>query len=417
MPDDKSIVVLDVGTSKICCLIAQYNVETGIEIIGKGQSPSHGIKMGVVTDLEECAKSIEIAVLDAENSAGIAGMHVHNVFAGISGEHIATGTNLGKIEITNKNHKITQSDVDNVIRTAGGVELPRDRQIIHVIPRGYRIDGYNGVTNPVGMCGSSLEVDAYLVTGINMYLQTIASALEMTELTLEKDGYILSTIAAGEVVLRKEEKDLGILLLDMGAGTTKIVAYKGGSLISCRTLPIGGDKITRDIALIFKIPLSEAEGLKVSKGAAYPEFLTGDEESEVMEAISFSESEAVNVQRKMLAEIIEARLVQIFEEIRHEIKLLNDKGIYLAGAILTGGTARLKDINHLASNILQLRTRVGKPTHIPGLNEWEGNPEFAGVVGTLKMAAEKRKDQGDNNVKNPVLTVISDIWEWIKQAC
>jgi len=412
VPEKKSIVALDIGTSKISCLIAEYNVETGIKIVGKGKTNSHGIKKGVVSDLEECANSIELAVLEAENEAGI---QAQNVYAGISGEHIATGTNLGKIEITDKNHKVTQSDVSKVIKDAGGIKLPRDRQVIHVIPRGYRIDGYNGVANPVGMKGTSLEVDAYLITGINMYLQTITSALEMKELTLEKDGYILSTIAAGEVVLKEEEKDLGILLLDIGAGTTKIAAYIGGSLISCRTLRTGGDKITRDIARIFQIPLSEAEGLKVSKGAAYPELLSSDEESEVIEAISFSESEVVNVQRKMLTQIIEARLTEIFEEIKQEIKVLNDQGIYLVGAILTGGTARLKDINHLASNILQLRTRVGKPTNIPGLNEWEGNPEFAGVIGTLKMAAEKRKDTGNNYVRNPIMTVVSDIWEWIKQ--
>jgi cell division protein FtsA len=414
-----TVVAVDMGTSKISCLIAEYSPETGLEIIGRGHTPSHGIKAGVVTDLKECSRALELAVIEAENSAG---MRVNSVFAGISGEHIQIKNNKAKVEITGKNYKITSEDVNRVVQLAGGISLTSDRKILHVIPRGFCIDGFNVVDDPVGMQGKQLEVDAFVITGSKAYMQNISLALEMSELELEKDGYIYSTIAAAGTVLKEEEKKVGILLVDIGAGTTKIAAYKGGSLISCRSIPIAGDKITYDIALTFKIPLSEAERLKVQKGSAWAERLNNDELNEVIEAEDFADSGIiVDVQRKLLAQTIEARLMDIFELVGREVKKLNEIGIIPVGVILTGGTARLKDIHYLASRVLDLRVRVGKPINISGLKEWEGNPEFSGVVGALSCAISRKKTSSKNNVvktnlPHGVFTSIKRLWEWIVQA-
>ena len=417
MPKKNLIVALDIGTSKISCIIAEYCLENGVEIIGKSFSPSHGVKKGVVTDLKECARAVELAVLEAEN---VAGVRVSSVFAGVSGEHIASHNNRGTISITNKGKKITPDDINKVIKAAGGAKNVNDRKVLHVLPLGYYIDGYNGVSDPLNMEGSRLEVDAYLITGLNTYLNNIRNALEMTELELEKEGYIHSTIAAAESIVRDEEKELGMLLVDMGAGTTKITAYKGKHLIHCKTLPIGGDMVTYDIAMTFKIPLSEAEGLKTSKGSACPDLLTEEEGDEIMEAISFSESESVNVQRKMLAEIMEARLMDVFEAVNKEIKRLGDSGIYVAGVILTGGCAKMKDIKYLGSRILRLPTRLGKPMSFPGLNDWEGNPEFAGVVGTLKCAMQRKKETegkiAKKGISHRVSTFLHGFWDWLLQT-
>ncbi|MCE1247836.1 MAG: cell division protein FtsA [Firmicutes bacterium] len=414
-----TVVAVDMGTSKISCLIAEYSPETGLEIIGRGHTPSHGIKAGVVTDLKECARALELAVIEAENSAG---MRVNSVFAGITGEHIQIKNNKAKIDITGKGYKITAEDVTKVVQMAGGISLTADRKILHVIPRGFCIDGYIVVDDPVGMQGKILEVDAFVVTGAKAYMQNINLALEMSELELEKDGYIYSTIAAAGTVLKDEEKKVGILLVDIGAGTTKIAAYKGGSLISCRTIPIAGDKITYDIALTFKIPLSEAERLKVQKGSACADRLNNDEQNEIIEAEDFADSGIiVDVQRKLLAQTIEARLMDIFELVGREVRKLNEIGIIPVGVILTGGTARLKDIHYLASRVLELRVRVGKPINIAGLKEWEGNPEFAGVVGALNCAITRKKTSTKSpvvkaNISHGMFTSFKRVWDWVIQA-
>lgn len=417
MPKKNIVVALDVGTSKISCVIAEHCLEKGLEILGKSSSPSHGVKKGVITDLKECARAVELAVLEAENAAGV---RVTSVYTGVSGEHISSRSNRGAVHVTGKNRKITNIDVNNVIKAAGKEKNIGDRRILHILPLSYYIDGHNTVSNPLNMEGSKLELDAYLITGHDTYLKNVKNVLEMTELELEKEGYIHSTVAAAESIIKEEEKELGMLLVDMGAGTTKIAAYKGSHLIHCKTLPIGGDMVTFDIAMTFKIPLSEAEGLKISKGSACPELLTAEEEGEIMEAISFSESESVNVQRKMLAEIVEARLMDIFEAINREVKKLGDSGIYMAGIILTGGCAKLKDIKYLASRVLKLPTRLGKPMNIPGLNEWEGNPEFAGVVGTLKCALERKKETdveiANKGVQHKVSSFLKGFWDWILQT-
>lgn len=418
MPKDNRVVAVDVGTSKISCVIAEYSLENGIEIIGKGYVPSHGVKMGIVTDLQECSKAIELAIIDAENSAGT---RVSHVFAGISGEHITSGYNKGKIDITNKNNEITPSDLRKVIHKAGGVKLSQDRKILDIIPRGFYINGHNGIVNPVGMRAQQLEVDAYIVTGSNTYLQNISRAFEMTEIVeLEKNGFIHSSLAAAKAIIRDEEKKLGTLFVDIGAGTTKIAAFKNGSLIHCRTLPVAGDRITFDIAMHRKIPLSEAEGLKVSKGCSCVEMLTEEEGDEIIEALSFSESESIDIERRILVEVIELRLIQIFKHIKKEIQMLNDRGVYFAGVILTGGTAKLKGISYLAARVLELPVKIGKPVNIRGLNEWEGNPEFSGVVGTAAMALERRSEKSysvkNQNFVQRVMHVLKKIWDYVIAA-
>lgn len=387
MPRFNSIAAIDAGTSKISCLIGECNENNEIEVIGKGQSPSHGIKKGAVTDIEECARAIEIAVIEAENAAGV---RVSSAVAGVSGEYIFTGTSKGKVDVTGKNNEITKADLKRVIDSAGEGKLGVEKKILHVIPRCYFINGHDGVKNPVGMFGQNLEVDAYLIAGENTSLQNLTRSFTRTGLELESGGYVFSSLASARAVLDDSDKSLGIVMVDMGAGTTKIAVYKGGVLIHCRVLPLGGDNLTYDIAMTFKIPLSEAESLKTAKGSACPELLTPEEGEEEVPAMSFSESESVSIQRKMLSQIIEARLMDIFEGIRKELQRLHGMGVCIAGAVLTGGCAKLKHINYLAQRILDIPAKIGKPTGVTGLGKWEGNPEFASVVGTLQYAAERR---------------------------
>lgn len=407
------IAAVDAGTSKISCLIGEIHDNNTLEVLGKGSAPSHGMKRGAITDIDECAKSIELAVIEAENASNV---RVHSVVAGVSGEFILAGTSRGKHKITGKNHEVTEADLKRVITSASNVKMGEGKQILHVVPMGYYIDGHNGIRNPLGMVGSKLEVDAFLIAGEETYLQNIARTFQKTGLELELGDYVYSSLASAHSVLEESEKNLGIVLVDIGAGTTKINVYKGGVLIHSRVLPLGGDNLTYDIAMTFKIPLSEAENLKITKGCACPEFLTADEEEEEVEAISFSESESINIQRKMLSEIIEARLMDIFEAIRKEILKLNNNGIFIAGTVLTGGTARLKHVQYLSQRVLDVPAKVGKPANITGLGNWANNPEYASVVGVLQMAMERKIEGGTRIRMGSVGGFCNRIFQWLHEV-
>jgi len=388
VPRNNNIVAaLDTGTSKISCLIGEIHENNVLEVIGKGAAPSHGIKKGAITDIDECAKTIELAVMEAENQSGV---RINSLLAGVSGEFIVSGTSRGKIKISGKNQEVTDGDIAKVMSSARMAKICQDRRILHAEPMGYHIDGHNGIRNPVGMVGNKLEVDAYLIAGDNTYLQNIARTFQKSGLEMDLNDYVYSSLATANTVLDDSDKNLGVALIDMGAGTTKINVFKGGVLVHSRVLPLGGDNLTYDIAMTFKIPLCEAESLKISKGCACPELLSAEEEEEEVEAISFSESETLNIQRKMLSEIIEARLMDIFEGVRKELNRLGTGGIFVAGSMLTGGTARLKHINYLSQRVLEMPAKIGKPCNITGLGSWAGNPEYSSVTGILQMAADRR---------------------------
>jgi cell division protein FtsA len=407
------IAAVDVGTSKISCLIGEINGDESIEILGKGAIPSHGIKKGAIADIQESAKAIELAVIEAENATGIPGIRVNSVFAGVSGEFISSSAIKGKIDITGKNFEITPADVKKVISTASSAKVGEQHRALHVIPRGYFIDGHNGIKNPVGMVGKQLEVDAYLIAGENTFLENITRTFNRSGLELETSDYFYSSLASAHAVVDESEKNLGIVLIDIGAGTTKVNIYKSGVLLHSWVMPLGGDNITYDIAMTFKIPLSEAESLKITKGSASPELLTAQEEEEEVEAISFSESESVNIQRRMLSEIIEARLMDIFEGIHRDLLRLNNMGICIAGAVLTGGCAKLRHINHISQRVLEIPTKIGRTANMAGLGTWAGNPEFASVIGILQMAADKRSQAEEKARPGTLWGFLNKIYQWL----
>lgn len=415
MSENKTVIAVDVGTSKISCLIGE-RVDGGVEVIGKGQAPSHGVKKGAIDDIEECSQSIELAIVEAENCAGV---RVNQIVAGISGEYISTFCGRGRVAITNKGNEITSADVSRALSLAKPDKDMEDLRLLHAIPRMYSIDGEMGVKNPVGLIGNHLEVDAYMVAGSRTHLANIAKAFNLNGLEIEPGGFVLSSIGAARAVLAESEKNLGVVLIDIGAGTTKIAVYKGGFLIHSRTLSLGSDSLTYDIAMCFRIPLVEAENLKIKYASACPDLLSEEEQTQQVAALSFSESEdTVLVPRKELSCIVEARLMEIFEAISRDLKRLYSKGIYIAGAIITGGASKMRHVNYIAQRILDLPTKIGRPTNIQGLGDWEGNPEYSSVAGILQLASE-RKAISVPVVKNKtgrVTHAFKKVWSWLQEV-
>lgn len=404
------ITALEIGTTKVCCLIAEVGESQKVEILGKGFCSSRGVKKGNIVDIEEAAKSIEAAVLEAEKMAGFG---VCPVYIGVKGEHIASFNSRGAIAVASPEKLISEVDLKRAIDSAKNVSLPPERSIIHVIPLGYAIDGHNGIKNPLGMHGVKLEVDAHIVTGITTFLQNIRKCIKFSDLEIESEGFVLESIAAGLAATTSQERELGTILIDVGGGTTDFVLFKEGNVYKSGVLPVGGNHLTYDIAVALKIPLVEAERLKVNYGAA----LASDiDEDETLEAVSFSRYGQVKVSRKFLCQIIEARLREMFELIKKQTEQASLSGVYLIGATLTGGTALCKGITELAENILGVPTRIGYPDNLNGLVDLVKGPEFCTAVGLILCGAERNNNLIRRNKISKPKSYAQKVAHWLSEV-
>lgn len=410
MANHKIITGLEIGTSKICCLIAEVSEDQKIEILGKGFCASRGVKKGVITDIEEAIKSIEAAVLEAEKMAGF---DICPVYVGVKGEYIASINSCAAVAVASPERLINEVDLKRAVDAAKNINLPKDRSIVHVIPIGYVIDGHNGVKNPVGMYGEKLEVQTHIVTGVTTFLQNIKKCIKLSDLELEPEGFVLESIAAGKAATTLQERESGTILIDIGGGTTDFVLFKDGNVYMTGVLPVGGNHITYDIAVALKIPLVEAERLKVSYGQAKSTSVCEDEKLEV---VSFSQKGQAYVSRKFLCQIVEARLSEIFELIKKQIEFAALGGTYLVGATLTGGTALCKNITELASDILQVPARIGYSDNLDGLVDIVKGPEFCTSVGLILCGRERNRNDEKRNKPLKSKTYIQKAVHWLSEV-
>lgn len=388
----KSQVVagLDVGTSKVCCLVGEVGQDDHLEIVGKGVVPSTGLKKGVVVDVRETVRNIQQAVKDAERMAGY---RVNQVYLGVTGEHISSINSHGMIAVANQVKEITNEDVNRVIDAAKIVSIPSDREVIHVIPRGFTIDGQNGVRNPVGMSGMRLEVETHIVTGVVTFLQNAQKCVHLAGLELEPNGVVLQPLASSLSVLNDAEKELGILLLDLGGGTTDLAIFKNGSICHTTVLPLGGNHVTYDIAVAFRLPMQEAERVKVEYGSALSETIG---EEEVVEVTTLSGSREP-ISRKKLVETITPRIEEIFTFVKEEVERVMPYpgGVprCVAGITLTGGASLLPGIQEVAQRILSVPVRIGGPSCLNGTTVELGSPPYSTGVGLILYGAKARQER------------------------
>lgn len=371
------VVGLDIGTTKICTVIGEVAADGSgrVEIIGVGLSPSPGIRRGVVVDIETTVRAIEDSVQKAQRMAGA---DVHSVIVGVTGEHIASLNSRGVIAITHANREVTQEDVDRVLENSQVIVLPPDREIIHAIPRGYSIDGQNGIRAPVGMSGTRLEVETHIVTGAKTFLENVAKCVQRAGFHVEDT--VLEPIATGEAVLMPAEKDLGVVLVDIGGGTSDLAIFLGGEICHSAIIPIGGNYVTKDISAGLRTTAEEAERVKLAHGAAQVA-LVG--EAETFSFTRLGLDEATVLPTRILAEIIEPRMSELLGMVRQEINRSPFVSMLPAGLVLSGGGALLKGSRELCTETTGLPTRVGFPTGVGGLAESVENPSFATAVGLV----------------------------------
>ncbi|MFO8034787.1 MAG: cell division protein FtsA [Candidatus Bipolaricaulota bacterium] len=382
MRRERLVVGLDVGTTKVCCLVANA-MEGLLEIIGMGMSPSRGLEKGVVVDIGRTIQSIKKSVEEAENMAD---MRVDNVLVGIAGKHIRSLNNTATVSITRQDRIISQDDVKRVVEAAQTISYPPDMDLIHVIPRQYVVDGQEGITDPVGMTGTRLEVDVHLVLGSVTAVHNLVRCVE--SLGVRIGQIVLEPLASSMAVLSSAESELGVVLLDMGGGTTDISVFRGGDIWFSKVIPIAGDHITNDITVGLQTPIEEAERIKKEYGTCLVDAV-GEEETVDVATIGGDGTRAVK--RKKLAKIIEPRVEEILDLAMQEVEDAGYRDLVPAGIVLTGGTALLEGIGEFAQQRYDLPVRRGRiPQGIHGLRDIVESPIYATGIGLLKYAVEGR---------------------------
>ena len=381
---ERTIVGIDVGSSKVCTLVGEVDDDGQVRVIGVGLVPGRGVRRGVVINVADATAAIGASVEIAERTSGY---KIERAYVGLSGTHVSSLNSRGVVGISRREHGITEEDVDRALDAAHAIAVSHNREVVHVIPRGYVVDGQNGVRDAVGMHGFRLEVEAHIVIGSTTSIQNLLKCVEGAG--VEVDELVLASIAAGDAVLTDTEREMGVVLADIGAGTTDLSIFIDGAVWHTVTLGIGGEYITGDVAIGLRLPPEVAEQVKIEHGHARASLVPPEERFTVS---TFGGESRQAVLRWKLAEIIEARAEEILSMIRQEIKRSGYDGLLPAGVVLCGGTAQLSGIQELGRDIFNLPVRMGVPQEIRGLVDRISNPAHAVGAGLMGwgMTADTR---------------------------
>ncbi len=394
---ERTIVGIDVGTTKICTLVGEAT-DNDLRIVGVGIAPARGLKKGVVVNVVDAASAIKTSIEKAERSSGY---EIARAFVSVSGAHINAINSRGVVGVSRGDKGISGEDVGRALEAARAIAIPQDREVLHVIPRGYTIDGQDGVKEPIGMSGFRLEVEAHIVTGQTSSIHNLLKCVENCNVGV--DGLVLNPIASGTAVLTENEKEMGVVLADIGGGTTDIAIFIEGSVWHTTVLAVGGAHITNDVAVGLRVPAEAAEQLKIEHGHARYETI---DPTEVVQVKAFGDGGITRVQRRDLAEIIEARAEEIYQLILQEIKRSGYDGLLPAGVVVAGGTAQLRGMRELGRQVLSLPVRIGQPQGISGLIDTVDSPAYATAVGLLLWA----RDQAEQPVLGPDQDTDRPVW-------
>ncbi len=402
------VVGLDIGTTKICCIVGEI-VENGpnpiIDIIGIGTSPSNGLRKGVVVNIDSTVENISKAVEEAELMAGV---EISTVYAGIAGGHIKSFNSTGVVAIKDK--EITQQDVNRVIDAAKAVAIPMDREVIHIIPQEFIIDDQDGIRDPIGMSGVRLEVKVHIVTGAVSSAQNIIKCANKAGLNVAE--ICLEPIASAEAVLSTDEKELGVVLVDIGGGTSDVAIFREGSVVHTSVLAIGGNHVTNDISVGLRTPQNEAEKIKVRHGNAFASTVKPDETIEVP-GVGGRRSRVVS--RRLLSEIIEPRMEEIFSLIQRDVMKSGYQDLLSGGVVVTGGATLLEQTPELAEMIFDMPVKRGSPLGVGGLKDVVNSPKFATATGLLRYGAKNSaKARFTIREKNIYEKVRGSMKNWVK---
>lgn len=389
--EDKNLIVgLDIGTSKIVAIVAELQPEGSLKVIGLGQHASRGLKKGVVINIDSTVQAIQRALEEAELMADC---KISSVFTGIAGSHIKSLNSHGMVKI--KDAEVSQTDVDRVIETARAIALPSDQQILHILTQEFIIDGQEDVREPISMSGMKLEVKVHIVTGAVSAAQNIVKCIKRCG--LEVSDLILQPLASSVSVLTEDEKELGVCLVDIGGGTTDIAVFKQGAIRHTAVVPIAGDQITNDVAVAFRTPTQSAEEIKIKYGCALRQLA---DPREVVEVPGVDGRDARQLSLQTLAEVIEPRVVELYEFVLGELRRSGMEEMIASGIVITGGASMMRGMVDLGEEIFHMPVRLGLPRYVGGLSEVVSNPRYATGVGLVLMGKQQVERQIQGNMES-----------------
>jgi cell division protein FtsA len=402
---NETIAGLDLGSTKVVCAIAKLKEDAAPELIGVGISKSRGFKNGIVTSLKEATESIGAAVHEA---AKVANVKLFELYVGISGNHLQGENSRGMISISRQGKEITEEDVRQVIEQAASVKIPADRKIIRTIPQEFVVDGQTGIKDPVGLEGSRIEGDIYLITGAASIVQNISKAVARAGFKVRE--MIPQSIASSYAVLASDDKEFGCMVIDIGDGTTDGVVFQGNNIRDTFTVTLGGADVTSDISIGLAVPRLHAEDIKLEYGVARSE-LAGQGEMKIRRPGQEGEE---TVERKMLASIIAPRMEEIFGLVNRKLRYM-DLDSLPSGLVLTGGTAKMTGINGLAERIFGVPAKMGSPNTVEGLSEEMRDPAYATSIGLLIYGMNHRNNERmAQDLRKPVFSKFGKkIEDWL----
>jgi cell division protein FtsA len=381
--NNKLIVGLDIGTSKIAAIVAEVKPEGGFEIIGMGSHPSRGLKKGVVVNIETTVSAIQRALEEAELMADC---KIREVYTGIAGSHIKSFNSQGMVAIKDK--EVVQMDIDRVIETAKAVQIPNDQQILHILNQEFIIDGQEDVREPLGMSGVRLEAKVHIVTGAVSAAQNIIKCVRRCG--LEVRDLILQPLASALAVITDDEKDLGVCLVDVGGGTTDVAVFTHGAIRHTAVIPIAGDQITNDIAMALRTPTKDAEDVKQRFGCALSQLA---DSQEMVEVPGVGDRGPRELSRKTLAEVIEPRVEELYSLVQAELRRSGYEELLSSGIVITGGSSIMQGMAELGEEIFHMPVRIGQPNYSGGLAEVVRHPRYSTGVGLLLAGVQQYRSR------------------------
>ena len=370
---DAILTAIDVGTTKVCTLTAQVEDEQNVRILGVGIEPTQGIKKGMVVDIPLAANSIAMSIKKAERSSGL---QIENAVVSVAGSHISSINNKATVGVVGG--RISKEDISRVLESVKAISIPSNRTIIHTIQRTFSVDGVEGIRSPKGMYGSRLDVEAHIITGSEASIENLRECIMTAEVDVNQ--FVLNSLADASVLLTDIEKQMGVIVCDIGGGTTDLAMFINNDIWHTNVISVVGNHITADISQAFHIPAAQAEEVKKMHGCALPKYV---DDEEYFYCRTFGKDEAAKFSRKQLAEVINMRTEEMFQLILQEIKRSGYDNLLPAGMVLTGGSALLPGIDKLGSDILGMPVRIAKPERMTGMIDQLNSPAYSTAVGLL----------------------------------
>lgn len=401
------IVGLDIGTTKTCAVIGRQDENNQIEVSGVGVAQSTGLKNGIIVNIDNTAAAIQKAIEDAELMAGY---EVSGVFVGISGQHVKGQNSRGVVAITNRNRTISHNEVKRVVEAAQAIVIPVDREIMHVLSREFSVDDQVGIKDPIGMSGVRLEAEVHIITGATASIQNMMKAVDRAGFIYH--DVVFNPLASADAVIGHDEKELGVVMVDIGGGTTDIVVYMEGGVTYSSVLSVGGIHVTNDISIGLRTPLESAEMIKRKYGCAVLDLV---DPNETVEVPSVGGRAPRRLFRQELTQIIEPRMTEIMEMVELELIKSGKKDMIAAGVVLTGGGAMIDGAIEAGERVFNMPVRIGTPQSIVGLKDVVGTPQFANGVGLLKYGIRMNRFRGKARYQKKKGGLVDRMKRWFEE--